>query len=346
MTHTPMTTFRRVARPAASLACAVALGGAVACSDDPAPLFEPTGTGTVSGILFFDRDNNGAYTPVAGDSALGNVRLDVLDRGTANPLGTATTDAEGRFSVVVPPGTHDLQVVGGDAFAGAGFVFCGARPSVYQSEALFLEVPIKLGCVIRINVAKTRAVDSPITVAGIVTAGQGTFRSNNVYVQDATGGIQVFGLTSAANLQVGDSVEITGVLGAFRTELQVNSPVVAPNVTRGVTPPAPKATTTAALAAQATATSGDVGRLVKVSAAQAGAFGTGTSGISGTIRDASDTDLVLRLDQNVFINGSLTAASFDPAKCYDVTGVLGIFDNVPQLKPRGASDVVEVPCTP
>jgi hypothetical protein len=262
----PMTNARtRAHRRALLLAAGALLAGTAACTADPAEQFQPTGTGSVAGILFFDRDNNGLYNPVAGDSALGGVGVQLRNRGTDSAIARATTDAAGRFSfATAQPGTHDVFIEGNAAYTANRFVFCGARVTTYVGEQSFMPVPIKLGCVIRINAAKVVAPNAGITVAGIVTAAPGRIRDNNLYIQDPTGGIQVFGVNNALGLQEGDSIEVTGVLGSFSTELEVLSPVIAANVKRGVGAPAPALRTTAQRAAGNTSVSAHVGRLVGV----------------------------------------------------------------------------------
>jgi DNA/RNA endonuclease YhcR with UshA esterase domain len=181
-------------------------------------------------------------------------------------------------------------------------------------------------------------------VAGIVTAAQGTYRSDNVYVQDPTGGIMAFGIPGSAALALGDSIEISGVLAQFNGEPQINNPIVAPNRGRA-TVPAPVQRTTGAIAA-AVATGGaktaDVGRLLVVRRARVGAFTSGgTPPRNASLNDNSGA-IELRLDGNVL--GVLPSASFDQTKCYDIIGILGFFNGTPQLKPRGPTDVTEVPC--
>ncbi|MCU0621788.1 MAG: hypothetical protein MUC69_09815 [Gemmatimonadales bacterium] len=53
------------------------------------------------------------------------------------------------------------------------------------------------------------------TIQGVVTANQPTGSNNRLYIQDATGGINVFGAPQNCALQFGDLVEVTGTLIQF-----------------------------------------------------------------------------------------------------------------------------------
>jgi hypothetical protein len=318
----------------------IAAGALAACADDPAPQFEPEGTGTVSGIVFFDRDNNGTFSPVGGDTALRGVEVELRNRGTSDVISHGPTDAEGRFTLLGPVGTHDIFVAGNAAFTSQRLVYCGgARPTLYRGEQTFLPVPIKTGCVIRINAAKALGANANVTVAGIVTARPGRLRSqgDNLYIQDPTGGIQVFGNVGALNLQEGDSIEVSGSLTLFNAELEVVSPVIAPNVRRGAAVPAPAQRTTAQVAAVATTTNPDLGRLLVVRRVRVGAFASGNA----TMNDGSG-GATLRLAGATLT--SIGTARFAASQCYDVTGILSTFNNSPQLLPRGPEDVREVTC--
>lgn len=328
------------------LICAVTLAllAVSGCADeDPAPPFAPTGSGEIQGLVFFDADNNGAFTPVGGDTTLAGVGVAVLERASTDTIAVGVTDAAGRFGLTgIPVGTHHVMVDEDAAVTGA-LVFCvnPRSASVYTNELAFLSFSAKLGCVVTIEEAEAEAEGTAITVAGIVTAAQGTYRSDNVYIQDRTGGIQVFGIPSSVGLQLGDSIEVSGVLGNFGTELQVNSPRVAPNVTSGVQVPAAAVRTTGSLAAAASDVRDPVfGTLVTVRAVTVGAF------TSGGNRNANIDDgtgpVQVRLDGNVL--SAIPTSTFQTGRCYDITGLVGIFNGGVQLKPRALPDVVEVPC--
>lgn len=335
-----MHSFRTLA-----LAVCGALTVATGCAEDPAPPFDVEGTGRLTGRLFFDADNNAQFTPLGGDTLLRNVAIQLRERASAVLIASTNTDANGTFSFEnVPPGTHDVFIVQDQNVVGP-LVFCTnpVRASVYRDETAFVSAPAKRGCVVRINVAESQAQSSAITVAGIVTAAQGTYRSDNAYIQDNTGGIQVFGLPSTAALTLGDSVEISGVLGQFSGELQLSNPVVAPNRRTGATVPAPLQRTTGAIAAAVAAggaRTADVGRLLVVRRAQVGPFVTGGNR-NATLNDGSG-QIELRLDGNVLT--VIPTTRFEQNKCYDIIGILGFFNGTPQLKPRIPSDVTEVPC--
>ena len=330
----------RLSRAQVGLPLLLAALATTACIDDPEPVTALDERGRVAGILFFDRDNNDAYTPTAGDSAMAGVTVRLLDRGTTTVLGTATTGTDGRYAIDVPVGTHDLDVVRSSAIIGANFIWCGARPSVYRNEETFVPTPLKFGCVIRINVAKQQAQGSSVTIAGVVTAQPGRYRSanDNLYLQDVTGGIQVFGVPASLGLLEGDSIEVTGTLGAFNTQLQITSPRIAPNIRRGATVPDPAELTTAQLAATTNPLSPTVGRLARVRRVTVGTFASGNA----PINDGSGAAQV-RLDGNA--NTTIGTSRFTTGSCYDITGIVGFFSNATQLQPRGPFDVTEVPCS-
>lgn len=330
-------TLLRARRSTAALVLAAGLL-TQACVDDPTPPTSLEATGRVAGIVFFDRDNNGAFTPAGGDSVMPDVNIEVRARGTTTALVSLTSDLEGRFSSSVPVGTHDIAVLDDAAIVAAGLVWCGARPSVYANEQAFVPTGMKFGCVIRIEDAKQEALATTVTIAGIVTAQPGRFRNDNLYMQDPSGGIQVFGVPSALGLVEGDSVEVTGELGAFNGQLQIVAPRFAANVTSGVALPDPVELTTAQAATQTTGLSANIGRLVQVRGVTVGAFASGNASMD----DGSGASL-LRLDNNA--NANIGTATFVAGRCYDITGILGFFNGASQLQPRTLSDVTEVSCS-
>jgi DNA/RNA endonuclease YhcR with UshA esterase domain len=327
------------------LALSVALLGA--CAEDPEPPFAVEGTGRVTGRLFFDADNNGLFTPLGGDTLLRNVEVELRERGSSVVIEEGTTDANGAFTFEgIAPGTHDVFLVQDTAVI-KNLVFClnPVRTSVYRDETAFISAAAKRGCVVRINVAEADTLRAPVTVAGIITAAQGTYRSDNAYIQDPTGGVLLFDVPSSAGLALGDSVEISGVLTQFNGEAEIEDVIVAPNRVR-TTVPAPLERTTGAIAAAVAAGGAkttEVGQLVVVRGVSVGPFTTGgTPPRNAVINDGSGA-IELRLDGNVLT--AIPSATFDQTKCYDIIGILGYFNGTPQLKPRIPSDVTVVECS-
>jgi hypothetical protein len=204
-------------------------------------------------------------------------------------------------------------------------------------------------------VAKDRALNSLVTVAGIVTAAPGVYRTNNLYLQDATGGLQAFNVPggTASGIALGDSIEITGPLGQFGQELQV-SPVNSFRIVEAsarVLPPRER--TIAALFAEFEGENGgnksrSIGELivlrgVRVAGLPANnATGSGTDFrlVQGEGEDA--VQLAIRLDQAA--NTNIPVAEFTGSECFDVVGILGYFSPNLQLKPRDVNDVTPVAC--
>lgn len=344
-THLPPTVNRMRFRaiPAAALLLCATLA---ACNEDPDPLFQPIGTGAISGRVYFDLDGDGQFNPVMGDTLAGaGVLVQVRQRGTENVLGSTATDATGSFTVSgVPLGTHDVFIP--EQAITNNLVFCvnPRAASVYAEETAFVTVAARGGCVIRIAEAEAKPQGEVVTIYGVLTAAPGDFRSNNFYIQDNSGGIQVFGFSNPANLTLsrGDSIEVTGTLSQFSNELQLVSAAVGVTARPGAVP-APQVMTAAAIDALnptsvTLAAAAPLGKLVKVNRVTVGAFASGNA----TITDATGSTQV-RLDNAAATR--IPTSTFTAGTCYDITGLLGSFNGAEQVKPRDLSDIVVVPCS-
>ena len=333
------TSLRRLAGVAA-----VALA-ASACTEDPAPPFAAEGTGSISGQVFYDADNNGFFSPVGGDTLLTGVAVRLLERADNDLIAQTTTSGAGTFTFAgVPLGTHSLQVVR-DTNVTGNLIFCvnPVPASVYRDENRFLAVPAKLGCVIPIAQAEALSQGAPVTVTGVITVGQGRFRGDNIVIQDFTGGTTVFGVGAGFAFQEGDSVEVTGSLGQFGGEPQVVSPVFT-TIKRGVGEVEPRERTVAQTNSAGPA-SADVGRLLVYRKVRVSGLTTPTDRdglISQTIGTTTST-IALRLDGNALT--TIGVGAFEADKCYDLTGILSNFGGTAQLKPRMPADVKAVACS-
>lgn len=67
-------------------------------------------------------------------------------------------------------------------------------------------------------------IGTPVEVRGVVTAGTGTYTSTytDVWLQDATGGIEIYDPAVPTSFEIGDSVTISGVIDQYRGNTQIN----------------------------------------------------------------------------------------------------------------------------
>jgi hypothetical protein len=269
----------------------------------------------------------------------------VYSRGTTAVLAGADThtDSAGRFTFTnLPAGTQSLQI--DTTGAGTTVAFC-TNPvpvSIYPNETAFVAVDGRGGCVISIEAAELAPLGSHVTVTGTVTATVAQISTGQAYLEDGTGGIQLFSPTGPS-FQIGDVIEVTGTLTSFSNETEL-SPVAVNKVTPG-TPLVPVVATTQAAAASA----GDMranlqGRLIQLKAAKLiDNFSTG-AGRNAQIDDGSGA-LAVRFDSHVVADTTVLKTTFSAGKCYDWTGILKAFTSPGvELFPRTLSDVVEVPC--
>lgn len=335
----------RVSLSTRRFAAGAALLAAVACSTSTAPPFVVTGSGSLSGILFLDQDRSGTFDPSSGDQALANVHLLVYTRGTTEVIAGADTrtDSAGRFQFTnLPAGTHSLQV--DTTGLGPNVAFCNnpLPVSIYINENTFVPVDGRGGCVISIADAETMALGTRVTVRGTVTSSLAQISTGQAYLEDETGGIQVFSPTGAT-FAIGDIIEVSGNLAVFSNELEITGGTV--NTVTPGTPLVPLNIT----AADAAAAAGDQranlqGRLVRIPAAKLIDVFTTGGGRNAVIQDATGS-VAVRYDSHVVADTTTLKTTFTAGKCYDWIGILKAFTSPPvELFPRSLSEVTEVAC--
>ena len=185
-------------------------------------------------------------------------------------------------------------------------------------------------------------VNQLVKIRGAVTSVD--FRGGNgieYYVQDATGGIDLFSTSqNFGPFSVGDSVEAVGLVTHFNglTEITVSSvSLLAPGT---VAPAMPQLVTLSQLAAGGPG-EGLEGRLIRVDdvTITSGTFPAAGADANLTITDATGS-VTLRIDRDTNIAGTPT-----PGGSFSIVGLLGQFDtSAPfdsgyQLFPRALSDM-------
>ena len=290
-----------------------------------------TGTGAVSGIVYFDASRN--LSPDGLDTPLENVAVELRSAG-GDVVESATTDAQGIFSMdAVPVGSYTVTV---------DLTTIGDTVEVARIDTSEIDITADAGEVVEIAVAfpqtttenaRTLAVGTSVFLEGLALSGFITFGDQTVHFRDATGALR---LTRVSPILVtaGDSVRVRGKMATNSGQpvlddvrvffLSTVSTVVFPD------------TVTSADAASAVTGLKD-GELVHVLGATVSSLAPSGADEDLTIDDGSGP-LIVRLDGNINFDTSVITPI--PGAVVNVTGVL-----VPTgtgswvLKPRGNADI-------
>jgi DNA/RNA endonuclease YhcR with UshA esterase domain len=292
--------------------------------------------GSVNGVLFRDNNANGTFdagvdTPAAGMS----VSLFAGTDTTKEAVATTTTGTSGDFHFgTVRPGTYTLvidalptiQIVGGTT----------QTIDVTAAGSVSLAVRFTGSLITPISDVRNAAIGSTVAFVGVAEADAGLLASNNLYVQDATAGVLVFGAPTAG-IVAGDSVRVIGAVTSFNGELEIGAPKGGTLIVTKlghVATPAPRSITIPQLVSNDYA-----GQLVHVSGATV--VSTATTGATSynvnLIGSAPADTFQVRIGNTGTIPIPITF--WQVGSSYDITGVDGVFKGEAQLKPRSASDV-------
>jgi DNA/RNA endonuclease YhcR with UshA esterase domain len=263
-----------------------------------------------------------------------------LFRGTAttgDPLAATVTGTQGQFSFEgLRPGEYTLvfqpfptmQLVGGNT----------RTLTVSAAGSAAADVRFTGNVLLPIADAKQAELGETVAVEGTVTVAQGMFNAASMYIQDASGGIQVFNVPTSVGAQIGDRVTVVGLMGQFGGELQIVRFAVGSDVivtkTGTAAVPAPREVSGAQLAARAFE-----GQLGVVRGAEfLGPIPTGTSSYNLPFRAADGTLFQVRIETPRV--AEIPRTFWTVGARYDVIGVIGFNNGTIQIKPRTAGDVV------
>ncbi len=189
-------------------------------------------------------------------------------------------------------------------------------------------------------------IGTAVTVSGIVTVGTGSFSVTNTdfYLQDATGGINVFKYGITQTFAMGDSVTVSGTIAQYRGLTEI-APTTMTTLATGRPLPTPYTMTCSEVANQfnpVTYCEPQEGMLIRI----AGVTYTGTWGANlvVTLHDGTGTcDMFLDSDTG-------TPAMTPPAGHFDVVGILkqfagfsAPFNTGYEIVPRMAADITPLP---
>jgi DNA/RNA endonuclease YhcR with UshA esterase domain len=318
--------------PSSVVLLAAAVFGLAACDDGTAPTGEIS---TVEVRAYVDMDGDNEFTPDFDEAVTdATVTLTPSDGGT--PI-TATTDAAGLATfTAVEPGTYTAAIAA-EATPDDAELISQASPTLvapFEGAALTTEFQYAYNFHSIENV-KAMEQGSAVFVYGVVTAGQGTYRDDNIYIQDATSGIQVFGLEPELDLAAGTAVKLRGDLGAFSGEQQIINPF---DVTVVGTVDVPEAREVTAPEINDRTYEGE---LVVTRMARVVTIGGGTGpAYNVTFIDEDLETFAARIEAGV--GATVTRDTWEVGAGYDLTGTLGSFNGNAQIKPRSADDIVRV----
>lgn len=179
--------------------------------------------------------------------------------------------------------------------------------------------------------------NTQVTVSGTVVVEPGMFNVGTTYIMDATGGVSFF--EAGTGLQVGDEIEVTGTVGQYGSEIQLNGISFSPGT--GV-PLAPVVMTVPEVLDPTYETIGTFvrtyGKIVSVSG--------GTGGSSGEFRMIEEPLVVVPPDTLLCYVDSDTGIDLGAMAVddiYQVDGVVVNFGTIIEIKPRMQADLVENP---
>lgn len=205
------------------------------------------------------------------------------------------------------------------------------------------------GTAVPATIAEARAMTKgKVTIDGVMTTPDYGFNSGQFFVQDETAGVNVFysGVGGSNNQDdpaytgwtAGDTLSITGTLGAFNGQVQI-APEAVLVTAAGTTRPSPAVITAAELLANSDL-QGSVVKIEDVRLADGEMWPADAQTSSGVNVDvvAGDSSFVLRIDRDEsFFDGAPA-----PTERFNLLGVLARFNDEVQIMPFDSTDIANI----
>lgn len=220
-----------------------------------------------------------------------------------------------------------------DLEATVNFVRSFDGPINYAAEGRISEVGESGGDIGTVTIAEAReaANGSVVTIEGVVTTTSGAWGQKGFYVQDETAGTYVF--QNAEDVVPGDVVKVTGAIGSYNGEFQISS-LTAFEKTGTADVPAAQVVTPAELGIS------NEGELVAVKGVEISELkSVNNFGTFEFVATKDGESVVVRVDNRTGL--VFNDFAFENGDLVTVTGISGKFNEIIQLKPRGAADIVE-----
>ncbi len=286
--------------------------------------------GNITGLIYRDVDDSGSFDPAVDEAGEGFlVELFPGEEPVGEATAQMTTGADGTYTFdFLRPGSWTVQVT---PPAPLELVGDGVRTlTVSAGATASADFLFEGDLLLSIAEARQLAVGSRVTVEGVVTAAQNTWNPREAFVQDETGGILVFvraGQSPA--LQIGDRVQVSGELGAFNGNIQITEN---PDIEfLGVmAPPEPRLITGEEMLARTF--EGELVVLPGFTVDSLDVQNFDNHDVFGVTNDGSQVRI--RVDSR----SGVASTDWTVGATYQVTGLLRVFNGVPQLFPRSTDD--------
>ena len=188
----------------------LALGLVGSCTGDGAEtILSLDGTGTVTGVVFLDRNGNGQLEPTV-DLLTRKLDLTLRIRGTSRSVARTTTDDVGAFVFrLIPTGRYEIDV---DTLPLADSVrVLRVDPGEITVSAADTAVAVvSLGQrLASIAAARSQTVGRRVAIEGVLANGWSTFSDSSLYVTSGSEAVRVLQVPPMT-VTAGDSVRVLG----------------------------------------------------------------------------------------------------------------------------------------
>ncbi|MFC0559765.1 5'-nucleotidase C-terminal domain-containing protein [Halalkalibacter alkalisediminis] len=289
-----------------------------------------SGTATVQGYIVGTMTNNNpvydgnfvATNLIIADS------LEERDKAKILPVMLPTGSVRTGLNLVDNPDNYGklVQVTG-------SLANYFSQPGLRDTKQFdFIEIEEPVIEPISITEARAAAEGSTVSIEAVATTDSGYWGQKGFYLQDEEAGIYVF--QSSQDVDAGDIIRLTGVKGAFASEIQISNVTSIEKVGEGEIPE-PLEVTPKQISVENEAKLIFVKEATISNLSSINNFGTfefdATQG-DETVRVRVDNRTGLAYDDFAFNNGDTVS----------ITGISSRYHNTIQLKPRGEADIVGV----
>lgn len=197
---------------------------------------------------------------------------------------------------------------------------------LYTLLLVFIFPYSTLGQAISIKDARSRTLGTQVTIRGVITCGNelGTSR----FLQDGTAAVGLFG-TGITNLERGDSIEITGILGHFNNLLQLVNPLTITPIAKNISLPQPRVFSGNITPAFAKMYEGQLVRLDGITSVKN--ISSGNCGSTTTVFSAGGSGQNYCLNNNIntpvrILPSTDIAGKNVPSGNYSIIGIMSMFN--------------------